>query len=94
MTQNEQILLLTGGEEVLQESVPQRVLMAYRFVGLCNQRMVPCMYFSAPLEDDDSSGELVDAGLHPHQEAAFREACKVLGDYFRRPVVGVQGSSK
>ena len=56
--------------------VPEKVLIAMKFVELCNQSM-------GPMSVQTQEGSVVEnVELNPEQEGVFRLALKVIGGYF------------
>jgi len=67
----------SGSREIqIPGRVPSRVLLAYRFVELCNCQMGTRGYPGM------EGPEFHDMELHPMQESVFRTALGCLGEYF------------
>jgi hypothetical protein len=59
------------------DAVPARVRAAIKFIDVCNKSM-GLRFFT-----DSLGGDVREvAELHHKQEAAFRQACNCLGEYF------------
>lgn len=63
-------------DETPMQSVPPAVVMAMQFINLCNQNM------GVIVASSGTTIETVYRDLHPTQEAAFRQACALIGTYF------------
>jgi hypothetical protein len=62
--------------------VPPEVVMAMRFIDMCNQATANRSYVWRDGDGDLAKVDLSTPDLHPMQEAAMRRACILLGRYF------------
>lgn len=64
-----------------EEQVPPAVAVAVGFVRMANEYMGPrCFVHHRPFEGE--THEVVNVELHHKQEAAFVQACNLIGTYF------------
>lgn len=63
------------------DHIPAAVAVAMRFVQMGNEYMGPrCFVHHRPFEGE--THEVVNVDLHAKQEAAFVQACNLIGTYF------------